>query len=212
MQDCSRKRAPASILLPPFSFVLLIQYYFGLSLTIVLVSYIHNPPPTHPSIKMSSLSSSEAQHEQQYTTNEEDQHKAAELQVRYRNHPVSTTNGSHATQLVPPVQIDSGCHKYVLIRAQSPSGEDQYIVASKRGAHYHRNAAEPVLEELTRAGYTDLEVTGGGRLDCQPGEKKIAIYGFSYGFGLANHAISREVVLEDERYRNFDVTISNQGY
>lgn len=153
--------------------------------------------------------SSDAQREQQYTTNEEDQQKAAELQARFRNHPISH-NASHS--IVPAVQIDAGCHKYVLIRAQSPSGEDQYVVTSKRGAHYHRNAAEPVLDQLARAGYTDLEVTGGGRIDCQSAQKKMTIYGFSYGFGLADHAISREVVLEDERYRDFDVTISNEGY
>jgi hypothetical protein len=149
------------------------------------------------------MSSSEAQ----YTTNEEDQQKAAALQARYRN--TTNNNTAHFTR-VPSIQIDAGCHKYVLIRAQSPSGDEQYFVTSKRGAHYHRDAAEPVLEQLSQAGYTDLEVTGGGRIDCQP--QKMKIYGFSYGFGLANHAISREVVLEDERYRDYDVTISNEGY
>ena len=147
--------------------------------------------------------------QQQYTTNEEDQQKAAELQARYRNHPATTT-AAHFVR-VPTVQIDVGCHKYVLLRAQSPVGDDVYIVTSRRGAHYHRDAAEPVLEQLTRAGYTDLEVTGGGRMDCQT-SKKMRIYGFSYGFGLADHAISREVVLEDERYRDYEVTISNDGY
>lgn len=164
----------------------------------------------HYFASMSSSSSEIPQEQQQYTTNEEDQQKAAELQARYRNHPINAQSTSR--RVVPTVQIDAGCHKYVLIRAQSTHGDDVYIVTSKRGAHYHRDAAEPVLEQLTQAGYTDLDVTGGGRIDCQPSVKKMRIYGFSYGFGLADHAISREVVLEDERYRDFDVTISNDGY
>ena len=43
-------------------------------------------------------------------------------------------------------------------------------------------------------------------------EKKISIFGYSYGFGRADHAISREVVLSDNRYSNFSVTWSNDGY
>jgi hypothetical protein len=31
-------------------------------------------------------------------------------------------------------------------------------------------------------------------------------------FGLANHAISREVVLDDPRFKDFKVTISDEGY
>lgn len=108
-------------------------------------------------------------------------------------------------------QIAAGAHKYVLIQAEQ-NGKTEYFVTSKRGAHYHRNAADPLIAELESAGYYDIEVTGGGRIDLDEDNKKISIFGFSYSFGLANHAISREVVLEDPRYKGWDVTISNEGY
>ena len=142
-----------------------------------------------------------------YTTNEEDQREAAKLKERLRT---KVTTGK-VTAKVDPVQIAPGAHKYVLIQAEN-DGKTEYFVTSRKGAHYHRNAAEPLIFELEAAGYYDIEVTGGGRIDFDNVAKKIAIYGFSYSFGLANHAISREVVLEDPRYKDYEVTISNEGY
>ena len=71
---------------------------------------------------------------------------------------------------VPSVIIAEGAHKYVLISARpihQKEGEgesfDSYFVTSKRGAHYHRNAAEAVIERLEANGYTNINVLGGGR-------------------------------------------------
>lgn len=74
------------------------------------------------------------------------------------------------------------------------------------------NAAEPYVELLQERGYRDINVTGGGRIYFNAEEKIINIFGFSYGFGLADHAISKEVVEKDERYKDYDVTWSNDGY
>jgi len=101
----------------------------------------------------------------------------------------------------------------VLISAQdSFSGEEHYFVTSKRGAHYHRDAAEAFIAELEEGGFCDIRVTGGGRIRLDRDKKMISIFGYSYGFGLADHSISRKVVLEDARYKDFNVTISNDGY
>jgi phosphohistidine phosphatase len=142
-----------------------------------------------------------------YTTNEEDQREAEKLKERLR----TNVNGGPATAKVEPVQIAQGAHKYVLIQAEN-DGKTEYFVTSRKGAHYHRNAAEPLIFELEAAGYYDIEVTGGGRIDLDHVNRKISIFGFSYGFGLANHAISREVVLDDPRYKDYEVSISNDGY
>ena len=143
----------------------------------------------------------------EYTTNEEDRREAEKLKARLRD---KQTNGV-ATRKVDPVQIANGAHKYVLIQAES-DGKTEYFVTSRKGAHYHRNAAEPLIFELEAAGYYDIEVTGGGRIDLDEVNKKISIFGYSYSFGLANHAISREVILEDPRFKDFEVTWSNDGY
>ena len=145
----------------------------------------------------------------EFTTNEEDQREAANLQARLKGEHRILSNPS-ATRL-PNVEIASGAHKYVLIRAEF-NGDTEYIVTSKRGAHYHRNAAEPMVNKLIGAGYTDVDITGGGRIELNEAARTISIFGFSYGFGRADHSISQRVVQEDERYKDYSVTISNDGY
>jgi phosphohistidine phosphatase len=113
---------------------------------------------------------------------------------------------------VPNVDIANGAHKYVQIRASCDGGDEQIFVTSKKGASYHRNAAEPFIFKLEAAGYHDVEVTGGGRLFLDSENKQIKIFGFSYGFGKANHDVSRQVVMQDVRYKDFDVTTSDEGY
>lgn len=98
-----------------------------------------------------------------------------------------------------------------MIQAEQ-NGKTEYFVTSRRGAHYHRNAADPLIFELEAAGYYDIEVTGGGRIDLNEDNKTISIFGYSFSFGQANHAISREVVLDDPRFKDWDVTTSNEGY
>lgn len=83
---------------------------------------------------------------------------------------------------------------------------------SKRGASYHRNAAEPLVDRLQANGYKNINVTGGGRIFLDDDAKKISIFGFSYGFGLADHARSKELVEADERYKDYDVVVSDEGY
>ena len=127
---------------------------------------------------------------------------------------------------VPSVCIAAGAHKYVLISAVEPSSyhsesqptttidtiETTFFVTSKSLASYHRNVAEPFVNRLVANGYKDIRVTGGGRILLNPEDKNIEVYGHSYGFGLADHAKSKEVILADERYKDYSVSWSNQGY
>ena len=123
----------------------------------------------------------------EYTTNEEDQREAAKLQARLRedgnegNDDLPIDSGIR----IPNVSIDAGAHKYVLINALLPSGEErQHFVVSRRGAQYHRNAAEPFVEALERSGYSSINILGGGRIAFDEEKKTIHIFGYSYGFGL----------------------------
>jgi phosphohistidine phosphatase len=156
------------------------------------------------------MSSRNSNSDAKYTTNEEDQREVAKLKERLSNKS-SASCRHHETSVVPSVKIDEGRHKYVQIRA-SIDGLERVFVTSKRGAHYHRNAAEPFIDELERAGYQDVEVTGGGRIDLDAQAKRISIYGYSYGFGLADHGLSKSVIMEDPRYKDYDITTSNDGY
>ncbi len=165
-----------------------------------------------------------------FTTNAADQAAVAELRRK-----IAESNAAEGVddpgqqrrpkdwQGVPNISIASGQHKYVLISATEPYPDNtndeeddtcytQFFVTSKRGAAYHRNAAEPYVELLQSKGYKNIVVTGGGRILFDEVDRKIHIYGFSYGFGLADHSRSMEVVKNDERYKDYEVTWSNDGY
>jgi len=151
-----------------------------------------------------------------YTTNEEDQKEVAKLKARLnkRNEATSDDEGLTSWTKIPSVSIDEGANKYVLISATEPSinEETQYFVVSKKGASYHRNAAEPFVCMLESSGYTNIDVTGGGRILLDSDKKHISIFGYSYGFGLADHALSKSVIEKDERFIGYDITWSNDGY
>jgi phosphohistidine phosphatase len=157
-----------------------------------------------------------------YTTNEEDQREAARLKERLQQVTASedepdktkdSSTSSTAPCILPNVEIAEGAHKYVLISAMTPAGDQrQHFVVSKRGAHYHRNAAEPFVDRLEQSGYKSIDITGGGRIALDSSNQTIAVYGYSYGFGLADHALSKAVILSDPRYKDFEVTWSNEGY
>lgn len=150
--------------------------------------------------------------ETEYTTNALDREQAAKLQARLAESKHSAPPSSDF-QPVECVQIAEGRHKYVLISAREPSSQEfTYFVTSRKGAHYHRNAAEPLVDSLEKSGYQDIEITGGGRIFLNTEERKISVFGFSYGFGQANHEISKRVIQADGKYKNFDVTVSNDGY
>ena len=65
---------------------------------------------------------------------------------------------------------------------------------------------------LEENGYSCIEILGGGRIFYDEESKKISIFGYSYGFGKAERAVSKDVILSDIRYRDHEVTWSNDGY
>lgn len=143
------------------------------------------------------------------TTNDFDQEEAAKLKARLAN---QKTHGKKFER-VQSVSIADGAHKYVLIAAREPGRTElSHFVTSRRGARYHRNAAEPLVYKLEKSGYEDIAIEGGGRIYLEEDSKKISIFGFSYTFGQADHERSKRVVLADERFKDFDVTVSNEGY
>ena len=168
-----------------------------------------------------------------FTTNAQDVQNVANLQAR-----LATSSASHnkdgsttITHDIPAVSIDDGAYKYVLISAVPPSHSypsnwsSQYIstqhsslnlarlfVYSKRGAKYHVNVAEYLIPQLESSGYTEIQVKGGGRILRDDEDKKIHIFGYSYGFGMADHAKAKEVVERCAKYEGYDITWSNDGY
>jgi len=158
--------------------------------------------------------------EDEYTTNAHDQQEAAKLKERLRRENEeqeqkhkSAGGGSANFRRVPNVQLAAGKWKYVQISATEPgSAEPQLFVTSKKGVRYHRQAAEPVVEQLRRAGYTNIEIKGGGRIQLDPKSRTMKIYGFSYTFGRVNHDDAIKVVKNDPKYADYVITTSDEGY
>ncbi|KAJ8038480.1 14 kDa phosphohistidine phosphatase [Holothuria leucospilota] len=109
---------------------------------------------------------------------------------------------------IPLVDIDpSGRFKYVLIKAKSGSREKMFVRGFSWGS-YHADIYED-FESKHRG--LDLECLGGGRIEHSPESKKILVYGYSMGFGRADHSIT--VSLLKERYPSYSsITFSNEGY
>mmetsp|Transcript_10662 Transcript_10662/g.15488 ORF Transcript_10662/g.15488 Transcript_10662/m.15488 type:complete len:170 (-) Transcript_10662:814-1323(-) len=161
-----------------------------------------------------------------YTTSAEDQAAAARLKERLSNSSSSrTASESNSTGPplawldIPSVSIDNGAHKYVLISATEPAPREpngtcihRYFVVSKKGAAYHQNAAEPFVCKLEANGFQDIRIKGGGRISLDEVSKSVSIFGYSYGFGRADHAQSKSVIDADDRYKGYNVTWSNDGY
>ena len=157
-----------------------------------------------------------------FTTNARDLQEAANLQARLSAAaaaaadaiPKNTTQGNIVgDEAIPTVSIDEGAHKYVLVSAVPPSSSSgleqsttRLFVYSKRNAKYHVNVAEYLVPQLESSGYTDIQIKGGGRIRRDDGDKRIHIFGHSYGFGMADHALAKGVVGRCAKYQNYEVT------
>ncbi|XP_045879618.1 14 kDa phosphohistidine phosphatase isoform X2 [Meles meles] len=115
---------------------------------------------------------------------------------------------------IADVDIDSdGVFKYVLIRVHSapPSeaGESKEIVRGYKWAEYHADIYDKVSGEIQKKGYS-CECLGGGRISHHSQDKKIHVYGYSMGYGRAQHSISTEKI--KAVYPDYEVTWTDDGY
>ena len=150
------------------------------------------------------------------TTNAHDLAEAARLKAELLA-ASATVREVSVNDDIPSVSIDEGAHKYVLIRASTPGSSRspsrvRTFVYSKQGASYHRDVAEYLVPILQGAGYYDIRITGGGRIHRDSNNKQINIFGYSYGFGKADHELAVEVVEESGLYSGYTINWSNDGY
>ena len=81
----------------------------------------------------------------------------------------------------------SGTFKYVLLSAVAKDGSRVQLVRGYAGMEYHADVFDAALPAIEAAGLTDVTCTGGGRIRHDAGSK-LFIYGYSLGFGRADHA------------------------
>ena len=117
-----------------------------------------------------------------------------------------------SSPIVPNVDIDGeGTFKYILIQiTKESSQESRLIVRGYSWAEYHADILDEVEKALKTAGY-GCKCLGGGRIKHAPGEKTILVYGYSMGFGRADH--QKTVSLLQDFYSEYkSISFSNEGY
>jgi len=125
----------------------------------------------------------------------------------------------HVRDTIKPVLLDrNGIFKYIQIRLTLSAGDgsDSYvIVRGSADCAFHADALAKFHIELENQGLSqdiDAECPGGGRVNVNEANKSIQIYGYSQGFGRANHAQSKEIIDGSGQYEGYTVTWSNEGY
>ncbi|XP_022279259.1 14 kDa phosphohistidine phosphatase isoform X1 [Canis lupus baileyi] len=68
---------------------------------------------------------------------------------------------------------------------------------------------DKVSGDMQKKGYS-CECLGGGRISHQSQDKKIHVYGYSMGYGRAQHSISTEKI--KAMYPDYEVTWADDGY
>ncbi|XP_049876536.1 14 kDa phosphohistidine phosphatase-like [Pectinophora gossypiella] len=119
---------------------------------------------------------------------------------------------SKALDSVPKVDIDpDGVFKYILIKVYDKEKDNvepsTTIVRGYKRHNYHSDIYDEVQDKLKPL---DCEPIGGGRISHQPDDKKIHIYGYSQGYGKADHEVTARLI--KDAFPNYTITISDEGY
>ncbi|KAI2799301.1 hypothetical protein RDWZM_001973 [Blomia tropicalis] len=109
---------------------------------------------------------------------------------------------------IPEVDIDTGKFKYILIKVYDDD-KSKFIVRGYNWAAFHADILDKVEPNIVKS-KLKCDCVGGGRIEHSPANKKIHIYGYSQGFGLADHKVSCELIKKE--YPDYTVTWANEGY
>ncbi|XP_011874091.1 PREDICTED: sex-regulated protein janus-A-like isoform X2 [Vollenhovia emeryi] len=113
---------------------------------------------------------------------------------------------------VPDVDIDGhGRFKYILIDVQDNVGKaNKKIVRGYARSQWHADIFDVAEEQIKKHAGLQANCVGGGRIEHDPDEKTIKVYGYSQGFGKADHQVSVEILRK--KYPAYNVTWSDEGY
>ncbi|XP_068969982.1 14 kDa phosphohistidine phosphatase-like [Bombus flavifrons] len=110
------------------------------------------------------------------------------------------------------VDIDRhGKFKYILVGVYDERAKvSKFIVRGYARAQWHSNIFNEVADRVDSIHYLSCKCHGGGRIEHDPDEKTIKVYGYSQGFGKADHEVT--VGLLKKKYPDYTITWSDDGY
>ncbi|XP_046960172.1 14 kDa phosphohistidine phosphatase-like isoform X1 [Vanessa cardui] len=134
------------------------------------------------------------------------------------NYPLKASKISNSIRVmssatnIPLVDIDpTGVFKYILLNVydkdKNAAEPQMTIVRGYKRCNYHSDIYDEVQAKLSPL---DCEPLGGGRISHDPDNKKIHIYGYSQGYGKADHEVAAKLV--KEAYPGYTISISDEGY
>ena len=121
------------------------------------------------------------------------------------------------------VEIDTeGIFKYIQILIEPAdtddpnTGSESYlIIRGWRDCAYHADVLDKFqIEEMSKdkdlnSNYTS-QCPGGGRINHDAENKQIVIYGYSQGFGRADHEVTHKFI--QDAFPDYEVAWNNEGY
>eukprot|EP00941_MAST-03F_sp_MAST-3F-sp1_P004010 g4010.t1 len=139
------------------------------------------------------------------TTSEAEQYEVAQMKAAMQEN-VAQCNGANLDG-IKSVVLTPGLYKYVLIESNT-NGKKKLFVRHGVG-EYHKDVARDLVNLLMERGVS-VNVLGGGRIDFDASAEKCKVFGFSYGFGRADHEVTKALI--EKSFPNLTVTWSNDGY
>nr|XP_039263734.1 sex-regulated protein janus-A-like [Styela clava] len=111
---------------------------------------------------------------------------------------------------VPDVEIDCfGTFKYIQIRVHTEGDDNKIIIRGNCNADYHSDIFEEVGPGIDALGL-DASPIAGGRIRHEPDEKILKVYGYSMGYGKADHSLTKTIL--QKKYPDYKIEISDKGY
>lgn len=113
---------------------------------------------------------------------------------------------------IEDVDIDKeGTFKYILISVEDTENKKKkYVVRGYKSCSYHVDIYDRFNVDAKKLGLK-TKCHGGGRIKHNSSTKTLFIYGYSQGYGKADHTIAQKLL--KEKYPNYeDISWSNEGY
>jgi phosphohistidine phosphatase len=114
---------------------------------------------------------------------------------------------------VPDVDIaEAGCFKYILIDVRDRGGaygKSKLVVRGDASCSYHADVLG-LMEDQIDESKLILDCKGGGRMRVNPQTRTISVYGYSMGFGRADHEKTVEIL--KKKYPQWTIEITDEEY
>ena len=111
---------------------------------------------------------------------------------------------------------EEGIFKYIQIECINKEKKEdrKIIIRGDAGSSYHKDIYKKFILDIMNSNDKDLkenyeyECIGGGRIEFRP--DRIFIYGYSSGYGQADHSVTKEIV--KKFFPTYKIEISDEGY